>query len=192
MKDFLHCSNLLERVTAETIENQKEAKRLTEDLTEEQLNWKPSAESWSIAQCLDHLAVAGAGFDSIFTEALERGRRKWPVSSEVPYRPSLIGGLLIRQIVPENTRKVNAPKIFRPSTSDIRGSLQKYLQQEEKLLGFVREAKGIDYNKTRLRSPVTSLIRYSLADAFVVIVVHGRRHLLQAQRVLNNPGFPKV
>jgi hypothetical protein len=192
MKDFLHCSNLLERVTAETIENQKEAKRLTEDLTEEQLNWKPSAESWSVAQCLDHLTVAGAGFDSIFTEALERGRRKWPVSSVVPYRPSLIGGLLIRQIVPENARRINAPKVFRPSASEIRGSLQKYLQQEEKLLGFVREAKGIDYNKTRLRSPVTSLIRYSLADAFVVIVVHGRRHLLQAQRVLNNPGFPKV
>ncbi len=36
----------------------------------------------------------------------------------------------------------------------------------------MRQAKGLDYNKTRLRSPVTPLMRYSLADAFVVTVVH--------------------
>ena len=192
MKDFLRSSNLLETVREETTNNQTQAKRLVGDLTEEQLNWKPSADSWSIAQCLDHLTLTSAQFDPLITEAMERGRRKWPVTGPVPYRPSFIGGWLIRQIVPENSRKVRAPKVFKPSaSSDIRGSLEKYLRQEDRFLEFVREATGIDYNKTRLRSPVTPLARYSLADAFVITVVHGRRQLLQAQRVLNSPGFPK-
>ena len=49
---------------------------------------------------------------------------------------------------------------------------------------------GLDYNKTRVRSPVTALLRYSLADAFVVIVVHSQRHLLQVRRVSQLSEFP--
>lgn len=33
-------------------------------------------------------------------------------------------------------------------------------------------------------------MRYSLADAFVVTVVHGWRHLAQARRVREAAGFP--
>jgi hypothetical protein len=33
-------------------------------------------------------------------------------------------------------------------------------------------------------------MRYSLADAFVVTVLHGRRHLAQARRVRETSGFP--
>jgi hypothetical protein len=32
-------------------------------------------------------------------------------------------------------------------------------------------------------------MRYSLADAYVVTVVHGQRHLAQARRVRDTPGF---
>ena len=28
------------------------------ELTSEQINWKPAAESWSVGQCLDHLIKA--------------------------------------------------------------------------------------------------------------------------------------
>ena len=121
-----------------------------------------------LAQCLDHLAVTSEQFNSYFTEALDRGRRKWPVASTVPYRPSLIGGLLIKQVVPESARKFPAPKVFQPSQSQaVPGALEKFLEQQSKFMNYVREAKGLDFNKTRLRSPVTPLMRYSLADAFV-------------------------
>ena len=92
--------------------------------------------------------------------------------------------------MPEATRKVNAPKVFRPSTSAIADPLGKFLNQQKDFSSFVRQAEGVDYNKVRLRSPVTPLMRYSLADAFVVTVVHGQRHLGQARRVRETPGFP--
>ncbi len=191
MKEFLESTDLLQTIVGETFRNNEEAQRLSANLSEQQINWKPATDKWSIAQCLDHLAVTTAEFDALFTEAIERGRRKWPVGVAIPYRPSMIGGWLIRQIVPENERKARAPKVFKPSgASAISGALDTFLQQEESFLGFVRQATGLDYNRTRLRSPVTRFVRYSLADAFVIIVVHGRRHLLQAQRVLETPGFP--
>ena len=88
------------------------------------------------------------------------------------------------------TRKVPAPKVFRPSTSAITDPLSNFLNQQKDFSSFVRQAEGVDYNKVRLRSPVTPLMRYSLADAFVVTVVHGQRHLGQARRVRETPGFP--
>ena len=191
MNRFLESKVFLETVAAETQKNNEEAKRLVAGLTEEQLNWKPDPGRWSISQCLDHLTVSSAGFDSFFPEAIARGRAKWPTDTPADYRPSLIGGWLARQLLPESTRKLKAPKVFRPSEhSAIHGALQKYLDQQEVFLRFVKNAGGLDYNKTRLRSPVTPLLRYSLADAFVITVVHGWRHLAQARRVRETPGFP--
>ena len=166
-------------------------KELVNGLSEAQLNWKPAPDKWSIAQCLDHLTVTSNRFEPYLTAALARGQRKWPVSAAPAYRPSFIGGWLIKQVDPETGRNLPAPKVFRPAESSaIHGALESFIKQHERFIEFVRRSAGIDYNKTRLRSPVTPLMRYSLADAFVITVVHGRRHLGQAQRVRETPEFP--
>jgi hypothetical protein len=113
------------------------------------------------------------------------------VSVRPAYRPSLMGGWLIRTVDPETGRNLSAPKIFRPAESlAIQDALDSFLKQQERFLEFVHRTAGIDYNKTRLRSPVTPLIRYSLADAFVLTIVHGRRHLALAQWGRETSGFP--
>ena len=191
MKEFLESADFLQTIIAETEKNSDEAKRLVEGLSDGQLSWTSNPASWSIAQCLDHLAVSTEKFSAYFSDALDRGGRKWPVTNQVSYRPSFLGGLLIKQVVPQSKRKFPAPKILRPSQSQaIPGVVEKFLDQQNKFLDYVRQAKGLDYNKTRMRSPVTPLMRYSLADAFVVIVVHTQRHLGQAQRMRDTAGFP--
>jgi len=191
MTPFLS-DKLLQTVVAGTEKNSDDAHQLFGDLSEDQLNWKPAPDRWSIAQCLDHLAVATDKFGPYLTSAIARGRAKYPVPRAPGYQPSRLGGWLIRQLLPESTRRVPAPKIFRPTeTAPIHGTLAHFLKAQNEFLGFVRQAEGLDYNKTRLRSPVTPLMRYSLADAFVITVVHGQRHLGQAQRVREAQGFPK-
>lgn len=191
MKQFLESSDFPQTIVVEAEKNSDEARSLVAGLSNGQLSWTSAPNSWSIAQCLDHLAITSKAFDSYFTSAINRGRDKWPVSSAIPYRPSWVGGWLIKQVLPETTRKVPSPKVFRPSQSPaIEDALDKFLRQQVEFLSFVGQAEGFDYNKTRLRSPVTPLMRYSLADAFVVTVVHGWRHLAQARRVREAPGFP--
>ena len=191
MNEFLQSPNLLRTIISQSEASNAAASELVTDLNEEQLNWKPSSKQWSIAQCLEHLAVTSSRFDPYFTEAIARARTRWPVSGRVVYKPSMVGGWLIRQVVPETTRKVSAPKVFRPAdSSSIRDALESFLKQQQRFLIFVQESEGIDYNRTRLRSPVTPLMRYSLADAFVVTVVHEQRHLGQARRVRELPNFP--
>ena len=193
MKLFLNSTDLLKTVSAEAENNSEAARTLAADLTEAQLNWKPSAEQWSIAQCLEHLTITSGEFDEYFSHALERARTKPAVKNTPPYRPSLVGGWLAKQVNPDGGRNLTAPKIFRPSeSSTIHGSLEMFLQQQTKFIDFVGHSAGIDYNKTRIRSPVTPLIRYSLADAFVITVLHGQRHLQQARRVREMPEFPRT
>ena len=191
MKEFLESKDLLQTIVVDAEMNSTRARQLFEGLSEVQLNWKPAPDKWSIAQCLDHLTVTSRQFEPYLTAALVRGRKKWPVTAAPAYRPSFIGGWLIKQVDPETGRNLPAPKVFRPAESSaIHGALESFLKQQQRFLEFVRRSAGIDYNKTRLRSPVTPLMRYSLADAFVVTVVHGRRHLAQAQRVRETSLFP--
>jgi DinB superfamily len=80
MKIFLDSPVFLETVTSETEKNSDAARALCSGLTEAQINWKPSADQWSIGQCLEHLAVATKEFENYFQAALENARKKWPVT----------------------------------------------------------------------------------------------------------------
>lgn len=191
LKLFTESPNFLQTIVAEAEKNNAAASELVAGLTERQLNWKPGAKQWSIAQCLEHLAVTSSKFNLYFTDVIERARLTWPTNGPPRYHPTLIGGWLIKQVVPETTRKVPAPKVFKPSeSSEIRDPLGVFLKQQDEFLSFVRQSEGVDYNRARLRSPVTPLMRYSLADAFVVTIVHEYRHLAQANRVRALPNFP--
>ena len=191
LKQFTDAPNFIAMIVAEAEKNNATASQLVQELTEEQLNWKPDVQQWSIAQCLEHLAVTSQQFNGSFNQLIEGARLKWPTNGVIPYRPSFVGGLLIKQVVPETTRPFPAPKVFRPSeSSSIDDPLGLFLRQQEEFVSFVRQSEGVDYNRARLRSPVTPLMRYSLADAFVVTIVHGYRHLAQANRVKAMPNFP--
>lgn len=191
MKEFLESTDLLQTIESEIGKTNREAAELAAGLSEQELNWKPDATEWSVAQCLDHLAVTSRAWEQILSDAIARGQKKFPVKEPPRYKPTLVGGWLIKQVVPESQRKFSAPKVFRPTeASNISNALQNFLDSQSQFLDFVRSARALDYNKTRLRSPVTALMRYSLADAFVVVAVHNRRHLAQARRVSELPTFP--
>jgi DinB family protein len=192
MKQFLDSTDLLETIVASAEQNNADARTVTADLSEAQLNWKPSSEQWSVAQCLEHLAVATRGFDPYFAAALERARSKAPAANPPAYKPTRMGSWLARHVAPDSPRKLRSPRKFRPAdASAIQSSLQMFLEEQQKFIDFVRACRGIDYNKTRIRSPVTALVRYSLADAFVITVVHAQRHLGQARRVREMTEFPR-
>jgi hypothetical protein len=48
----------IQRMLQKGKEAGEKVKNEFENITQEQLNWKPAPESWSIGQCLDHLVVA--------------------------------------------------------------------------------------------------------------------------------------
>jgi len=173
----------LESVSADT--QQKFA-----GLTNEQLNWKPAAESWSVGQCFDHLVVSNSGMLSKIA-ALVEGKHKTTVFERLPFLPKFFGNFLVKAVSPENPKKIKNPGIFDPAQSDVNADvIEKFLEDQKKIAAIMQASAGLDLEKTIMTSPVAAFITYSLLDGYRVIVYHEKRHLLQAERVMQADGFP--
>jgi hypothetical protein len=105
--------------------------------------------------------------------------------------PGLAGKLLIKSLDPASTRKLKAPKSFQPAQSDISGSvIDDFAAQQATIVEKMKATEDLDLENIIINSPVTSVVTYSLMDAYRVIVVHEHRHFQQAQRVTEESGFP--
>jgi hypothetical protein len=55
----------------------------------------------------------------------------------------------------------------------------------------LRQANGLDLARARVRSPVSKWIVMPLGTGFAAMTAHERRHLWQAGRIVDAPGFPR-
>ena len=156
-------------------------------LTERQLNWRPATNSWSVAQCLDHLLSANREMFDAIDAAFVRPPTIW---QRLPGLPRLFGRLLIRSQMPEATRKFTAPTQATPSASAIDASIvQRFIDHQSEVAKRVHAIDAASAGCTMV-SPFVSFITYSVLDGCRLIVTHERRHVEQARRVLRHPGFP--
>jgi hypothetical protein len=158
-------------------------------LTTSQLNWKPSPERWSVAQCFDHLLTSNKGYFPIIDSLLAGQKRTlW---QRVPLLPGFWGSLLVKSMDPSSTRKVKAPKKFQPVQSDIGSSvINDFIDQQSKIAEKMKATEHLNLEKIIISSPAASPITYSLMDAYRLIVVHNQRHFQQAKRVTEESAFP--
>lgn len=158
-------------------------------LTPTQLNWKPSAERWSVAQCFEHLLTTNKGYFPPIEGVL--AGIKPTFWQRMPVLPGLAGRLLIKSLDPKSTRKIKAPQKFQPAQSDISPSvIDDFVEQQRRIVEKMKATENLDLEKIIITSPVAAAITYSLMDAYRIIVVHEARHFQQAQRVTEEPAFP--
>ena len=158
-------------------------------LSPEQLNWKPSAERWSVAQCFDHLLTSNKGYFPTI-EGVIAGVKPtfW---QRMPVLPGLAAKLLIKSLDPKSTRKIKAPQKFQPAQSDISASvIDDFVDQQAKIAEKMKSTEHLDLEKIVITSPVAAAVTYSLMDAYRIIVVHEQRHFQQAKRVTEEAAFP--
>ena len=166
-----------------------EAKSTFGRLTPTQLNWKPSAERWSVAQCFAHLLTTNKGYFPPIEGVL--AGIKPTFWQRMPVVPGLAGKLLIKSLDPKSTRKIKAPAKFQPAQSDISASvIDEFVEQQARIVEKMKATEHLDLEKIIITSPVAAAITYSLMDAYRIIVVHEARHSQQAKRVTEEASFP--
>ena len=161
-------------------------------LSSTQLNWKPSAERWSIAQCFDHLITTNKGYLPII-ESVRTGTKKTTFWERLPVLPGLAGKLLIKSLDPASTRKIKAPKRFEPAQSNISARvIEDFGAQQNQVIEGMKATSHLDLEKLVVTSPAVAsgVVTYSLMDAYRIIVVHELRHFQQAKRLAAESGFP--
>jgi hypothetical protein len=163
----------------------RDARAVAAGLSETQGAWREHDGSWSVAECLDHLATANRVYVEAMRSAAEparqQGRRR-----RGPARPGLLGGWFVRSLEPPARpgRKRKAPRKIRPRVSPpLADAMEKFLASMVDVHAFLHRYGDIDLNGVRFPNPFVRGIRFSLATGLNVIAAHNRRHLWQAWRV---------
>src|SRR5919106_7041775 len=79
-----------------------------------QLNWRPDATRWSVAQCFEHLLTANHLMWRAAEGALDDAQPR-TIWQRLPLLPGVLGRALIRSQSPGAERKLTAPSQARPS-----------------------------------------------------------------------------
>ena len=96
----------------------RDTERTFGGLDPRQLNWRPDATRWSVAQCFEHLVTANRLIVRAAQEALDdtRPRTVW---QRLPGLPGFWGRMLVRSQSPESARKYKASHKAQPATSGV-------------------------------------------------------------------------
>jgi len=168
----------------------EEARDLVRRLSGTQFNWRAAPGQWSIAQCLEHLAVTAQlelpHLERAISQAIQRQQ-----FATGPFRYGRLGSWFVRSLEPPVKFKVKTTKPFAPPSADRRVDevLGSYLQAHEEVLDL-RRSDGLDLARVRVTSAFVRYIHFSLGHAFAMIPAHARRHLWQARQVQGNAEFP--
>ena len=167
-----------------------EAGALVAPLSDTQFNWQPRPDSWSVAQCIDHLNITARlylpNLDEGIAAAIRRG-----LYSAGPFSYNWLGRLFVHVVKPQTRMKAKAPKAFQPpvgrSRNEVMAAFGAYQVQ---YVDRLRQANGLDLARARVASPIVPWIKLPLGSGFAMMAAHERRHLAQAKRVTQTAGFP--
>ena len=165
-----------------------DADDLTTPLTDEQFTWRPGEDSWSIAECLDHLNATARVYlpslDEGIADAIRRG-----VYAEGPFKYNWLGRLSVR--FSDMRVRLKASDDVQPGTGRTRREiLAAFRAYQVQYIDRLRQANGVDLARARVRMPVGSWLRIPLGSGFALMISHSRRHLEQARRVTEADHFP--
>lgn len=180
----------IQQIELQSLEGLARFHRLVDGLSDAQLLWRPAPGSWGIAECLQHLNVSHELYRRPMRVTFERERQNSPLAPDA-FRMGFLATKFISILEPPYRMKVKAPGKLLPAPDlDPRKVIEEFARSREEFLDFAREASRVDMSSIRFANPIVPIMKYSLTEAFMVMLAHDRRHLWQAENVRIHPGFP--
>lgn len=189
--------NLLSELERLTLRLSEIVQRDFKDLNSEQLNWRAAPTKWSILECLLHLNYFNRHYYSTLKARLARAQSTQPT----PYFSSnWLGSYYLQKYqlpMDSHLKKLSeSPRQYAPSENDHHSELNAqqvlddFERYQQQLLQFVRDARLVNLQRTKVPAFWWGLIALSLGDMLQLLVYHNERHVVQAQRVLYHDHFP--
>ena len=161
----------------------RDAAKLVDGLDETAGTWQPAPGVWSVAHCLDHLAVGNRVYLAAMAEPAARARAAGRLRRR-PARPGFIGGMFVNYLEPPVRIKTRNPKKSTPRSSPpLADAYAAFRRSNDDLRAFIRANADLDLASIRFPNPFVRGVRFSLATGIHVLPAHERRHVWQAWRV---------
>ena len=167
------------------VANEQDARVLASGLDERQGTWRAGPDTWSVAECLDHLAISNRVYLSAMQPSAEHALAQG-LGRRGPAVPGMVGRWFVWSLEPpvKSVFKIRAPARIQPRTSPpLRHALEQFLSSHREVVTFLRAYAAIDLAGVLFPNPLIKGVRLSLATGLHVVAAHERRHLWQAWRV---------
>jgi hypothetical protein len=145
-------------------------------------------ERWSALECLEHLNLYGDFYLVEIEKRIITNPRK---NVSTKFKSGILGNYFanLMEVKDGKITKMKSPKDKNPSRSPLSiTTISRFLKQQERLVTLLNQCRSIDLSKTRAAISLTNLIKLRLGDTLRFYCYHIERHVLQAQRALEEQG----
>lgn len=167
----------IDRVTVDFIES-------FQDLTQDEFNYKPTKDTWSIAQNIDHLMVINQSYFPLF-EQLRNGSLLVSWVGKIGFMVSFMGKTILKSVQPDRRRKMRTFSIWEPTQIKLsKDILIQFKDHQQILKQEIESCSELVSESVVIVSPANKNVIYRLETAFDIMITHEFRHLEQAKEVL--------
>lgn len=153
-------------------------------LSPEQLNLKPSPDTWSIAQNLDHLIVINSSYVPVI-QAVREDSLSLPFLAKFDFWVKFCGKMILKSVNPDRRKQMGTFPIWEPSPTILPDNIIRiFADHQTALKDLITQSKDLILAEKVIVSPANKNIVYTIGNAFEIIVTHEERHLAQATEVL--------
>ena len=193
--DHMTTQWLINEVATITEKNIQLLKAKFSTLSAAQLNWKPSADSWSIGEVFAHLNKYALFYHNALKTRINATKFRTP---QLEFTSSPLGRsswVSIKLGKEKNVkRKFSAPKLYDPSRTKslLTGNeLVDFSSKQQEFLTIIEQSLQVNMRKVKVPIALSKLIRFRLGDVLLFVAYHNERHMQQAINITKLPKFPK-
>jgi hypothetical protein len=170
------------------------ARQLIIGMSEEQGNWQTVADhSWSIWQCIEHLNLTNLVYGNALAEGLARAGANKRIATGQEIKPGWFARWFVSKVEPPVGLGVKTKPSATPAAKgDLEQAVARFAESHDALREIVKSWDVVDLNRVRYPNPFIPLVRFRVGTGLLIANAHDRRHLWQAQRVKEAPGYPKA
>ncbi|WP_420603772.1 DinB family protein [Flagellimonas sp.] len=153
-------------------------------LTDEQLNFLPEEEAWSIAQCVEHLAISENAFGGLIQKTVASGANP-ALKDSLKFKDDQLMG-----IITDRTNKVKTREPFEPSGKfgSHEATVKTFMDKRNEHIAYIESTED------DLRNRFSNDLPFGTVDGVQLIIFmagHTERHVKQMEEVMAHKLFPK-
>lgn len=154
------------------------------------LGRRPRSDSWSAAECLEHLNLSADPYLAVWRQALQSLKDQSPrLLAPDQFRRDFWGWILVWTLEPPPRFRFPTTRPFHPvDAGPVEAVVPAFLQRQRQILEVLDSAEGLPVHTVKITSPFDARVRYTIWSSFCVTASHERRHLWQAEHALSALG----
>jgi hypothetical protein len=149
--------------------------------SEQELSRHPQPDSWSVAECIDHVALTTRTFCPEMSAAIATAPK---LDTPRQLHTSRLAQLLIRALEPPYRLRHRVLSCLVPQTHDFMPAWSGFVDSQVQLANLIHSSSGLAIDQVRIKSPACTQASYTVYGALGILAAHQRRHMWQVERIL--------